>query len=228
METSVVIAGGLGCLAVVVVLVIVLAVVGHRRERERKERLQYWAVRNHWQYQPHPRVEWWRRMPGRNRRGVSLALMGVLGGRPVAVAEYSYTTTSTTNNSDGSTSSSSTTHHYVLYVVRLREPWPAVAVHRRGAMSRFGRTLFGDRATALGYEPFDSAYRISAERPETVRQVFGRDLVAEHVAGRLPEWSLHGDELMSTEAGRIAEPERIPGRFGALVRIADLIETPRS
>ncbi|MFD0583900.1 hypothetical protein [Dactylosporangium darangshiense] len=224
MDSSVVL-GGAVCLGAFLALAIVVAVLSARRERRRREMLQYWAVRNQWQYQPRPQVEWWRRMPGRNRRGVTLALSGLVGGRPVSIAEYHYTTTSTTPGANGATSTTSSTHHYVLYVVRLPRSWPAVAVHRRGAMSRFGRTLFGDRATALGHEPFDSAYRISADRPELVRGMFGRDLVAEHVAGRLPEWTLHGDELMTYEAGRIADPAAIPARFAALVRIADLLES---
>ena len=134
-------------------------------------------------------------------------------------AEYQYTTTTGTSET-----STTTTHHYVLYVARLRQQWPAVAVQHRGAVSRFGRALFGDRATAIGYEPFDSAYRISADRPEAARAIFRRGLVDEHVAGRLPEWSLYGDELMTYETGRIDDPEAIPARCAPLVRVADLIE----
>lgn len=223
MDASVFVLGGV-CIALVFTLLIVAAVITRRRERERRELLHAWAVRNRWQYVPQPSTQWWPRLPGRNRRGVSLALNGTVGGRPVSVGEYSYTTTSTTTGADGTTSTTSQTHHFLIWVVRLRAAWPAVSVHRRGAMSRFGRTLFGDRATALGYEPFDSAYRISAERPEMVRGLFGRELVAEQLAGRLPEWSLAGDELMAVENGRLAEPDGIPARFGPLVRIADLIE----
>jgi hypothetical protein len=224
MDSSVVL-GGAVCIGAFLTIAIVFAVIARRRERQRREALQYWAVRNHWQYQPRPDVEWWRRMPGRNRRGVVLALSGTVGGRPASIAEYMYTTTSTTTGADGATATTSSTHHYVLYVVRLRHAWPTIAVHHRGAMSRFGRTLFGDRATALGYEPFDSAYRVSAERPEAAREIFGRSLVAEHVAGRLPEWSLYGDELMTYVTGRIGDPAMIPAQFAALVRIADLIES---
>ncbi|MGI5245900.1 hypothetical protein [Dactylosporangium sp. CA-139066] len=223
MDSSVVLGMG-GCLGAFLVLAIVAAVLGHRKERRRVEALQYWAVRNRWQYQPRPDVDWWQRMPGRNKRGVEFALSGTVGGRAVAVAEYTYTTTSTTGVGD-SASTTTSTHHYVLYVVRLRRSWPSIAVQYRGAMSRFGRALFGDRATAIGYEPFDSAYRISADQPEAARAVFGRELVAEHVAGRLPEWSLYGDQLLTYETGRIADPDAIPGRLGSLVRVADLIES---
>jgi hypothetical protein len=223
MDSSVVV-GGAVCLGAFLALAIVLAVAARRRERRRREALQVWAVRSGWQYRPRPQVEWWRRMPGRNKRGVALALSGVVGGRPASAAEYSYTTTSTTHYG-ASVQSTSSTHHYVLYVVRLRGPWPAMAVQRRGAASRFGRALFGDRATAVGYEPFDSAFRVSAEHAEQVRGLLGRELLAEHVAGRLPDWSLHGDELMTMETGLIADPAIIPGRLAALVRIADLLES---
>ncbi|WP_433211541.1 hypothetical protein ACQP00_50700 [Dactylosporangium sp. CS-047395] len=226
MDSSLIVAG-IACVGAVFVLVIILAVIGRRRERQRRELLEVWAVRNRWQYVPRPPNEWWRRLPGRNSRGVALALSGQLGGRPVSVGEYSYTTTSTTSGADGTTSTSSQTHHFVVWVVRVRGSWPALSVHRRGAMSRFGRTLFGDRATALGHEAFDSAFRISADRPEMVRTVFGQALVAEHLAGRLPDWSLRGDELMVVESGRLTEPDAIPARFGPLVRVADLLEAPR-
>ena len=224
MDTSV-IAAGLGCFGVVVVLAIVAGVVGHRREKARKEALQAWAVRNRWEYRLAPQQEWWRHLPGKNRRGVTLALTSVLGGRPVAVGEYSYTESHTTSNADGSSSTSSTTHRFVVYVVRMRAAWPALTVRRRGGMSKLGRSLFGDRPTALGYEPFDSAYKISAERPEIVRVAFGQQLVADHVAGLLPEWSIFGDELMVVMSGRIGVPDELPGRFAPLLRIAGLLET---
>jgi hypothetical protein len=212
------------CFAAVVALIVVAVVVARRRARQRRELFEGWAAYHRWQYVPSPPNEWWRRLPGRNGRGVSFALSGVVGGRPVSVAEYSYTTTSA---GSGDSPSSSTTHHFVIWVVRVRGSWPAISVHQRGAMSRFGRVLFGDRATALGYQPFDSAFRISAERPELVRDVFGRDLVAEQLSGRVPEWSLFGDELMVVESGRLSEPDGIPARFGPLMRLADLIEAPR-
>ncbi|MEV6925859.1 hypothetical protein AB0M46_15365 [Dactylosporangium sp. NPDC051485] len=224
MDLSPLLLAGGACLGVLLVFAIVVGVVQHRRERRRREGLQQWAAHNGWRYEPRPAVDWWRRLPGRNRRGVTLALTGLVGGRTVSIAEYSHTTTTTTPGPDGVGTTSPSTHRYVVYLVRLRQALPGLAVHRRGAVSRFGRALFGDRPTALGHEPFDRAYRISAERPDVVPAVFRRDLVAEHVAGRLPEWSLHGAELMTFETGRIDDPATIPGRFAALVRLADLIE----
>ena len=223
MDASVVVAG-LVCGALIVASVGGLVYLTRKQERERREVLRDWAARNGWQYVAAPETQWPQRLPGRNGRGVRFALSGAVGGRPVSVAEYTYTTSAP--SSDGS-STTSQTHHLVVLVVRVRGSWPPMAVHRRGAASRFGRTLFGDRATALGYEPFDAAFRISADVPDAVRAVFGRDLVAEQLAGWLPEWSLSGDELMVAERGRLTEPDGIPARFGPLVRVAELIDGSR-
>ena len=94
-------------------------------------------------------------------------LSGVVDTYPVSVAEYSYTrtSTSTTRNADGtsSTSTSSTTYHFVVVVVRLPRPGPSVEVQPRHGLSKLGRAIFGDRATAIGYEPFDRAFRICGQ-----------------------------------------------------------------
>lgn len=215
---------GIACLGVVIVLVIIASVVAARRERERREALQVWAKRHGWQVVERPDVEWGRRMPGRNRRGVSLALFGTVDGRPVSIADYSYTTSSTSTDANGASQTTTTTHHHVAVVVRLRMPRPTVAVHRRGGGSKLWRSLFGDRATAIGYEAFDSAYRVSAADPTLVRAVLGGPLVAEHVAGRLPDWSVEGNELLTFFQGRIGAPEQIPAQIGPLLRVAALLE----
>src|SRR5262249_29374438 len=149
----------IGLVGVAVLLVSLLAwaiVTAVRRERARRAALQAWAARYGWKYYENPRTAWQRRMPGRGR--VHLMLSGVLEGFAVSVADYSYTETrsSTTSNADGtsSTSTSSTTYHYVAVVVRLPYPAPVRAVQPRHGLSKLGRALFGDRATAIGYEPF--------------------------------------------------------------------------
>ncbi|MET7394615.1 hypothetical protein ABZS66_14095 [Dactylosporangium sp. NPDC005572] len=215
---------GVGCVGLFLVAVIAGAVVARRKERERVERIRQWAGAAGWRLEVRPQVEWGRRMPGRNRRGVSLAVSGQLDGRPVTAAEYSYTTTTSTGTNG---TSSTTTYHYVILVVGMRGVWPVVAVHRRGKLSRFGRALFGDRATAVGYKPFDRDYRVTADDPARVRGVLGRDLIAAHAAGRLPQWSLGGRELLTFREGRIVQPEALPAELAPLVRVADLIEPPR-
>jgi hypothetical protein len=209
------------------VLIVVGAVVSARRERQRREALRLWAARHGWTYAEQPTTDWGARLPGHNRRGVSLMLSGVLGGYPVSVADYSYThtTTSTTRNADGtsSTSTSSTTYHFVVVVVRLGRPGPPVEVQPRHGLSKLGRALFGEAATAIGHEPFDSAFKISAKDPAAARHLVGPRLAAEHLAGRVPAWSLRGVELMTYQRGRLGEPERIPGLVAPLVRVASLL-----
>lgn len=208
-------------------LLVVAAVHGVRQERRRVEALRAWAHAQGWRFVDAPRAEWTSRMPGRNRRGVSLALVGVMHGQQVSVAEYRYTetSTSTTTNAGGgsSTSTSSRTHHFVVVVVHLDRPGATIAVHPRGALSRLGRTVFGDRATAIGDERFDSQWRVSAPDPATVRGFIGPALAAAHVAGQVPHWSLQGTELMTYEHGRLADPARIPGLVTPLLRVAGLL-----
>jgi hypothetical protein len=210
------------CFGGFITLVVVLAVIARRNERERQDALFQWATQHEWQMTRRPPVQWGRRLPGEHKRGVSLAINGTLAGRPVAIGEYSYTTTSSAGP-NGATSTQ--THHYVVTVVWLRRPVPTVAVFRRGSMSKLGRTLFGDRATAIGYEAFDNAFRVAANDPRLVPTVIRPSLVAEQLAGRLPEWSVEGQELLAWREGRIGDPHSIPAQFGPLLHVADLIES---
>jgi len=221
MESWLVAGAGTVVCGVLIALLVMAVVVSARKERERQQTLGRWAAQHGWHVTHHPKVAWGRRMPGRNRRGVSLALSGRIGGRPVTIAEYSYTQTST---SADNRSQSSTTYRHVLMIARLARPAATVAVFRRGAMSRFGRSLFGDRATAIGYEPFDSAYRVAADDARLVRTVLVPQLVTEHIAGHLPDWSLEGDELLTFRDGRIEDTATILPGFAPLLRVADLID----
>jgi hypothetical protein len=212
--TGIVVCGGF-----VVALLVLLIVVNHRREKARRLALEQWALAHEWQIIRRPQVDWGRRMPGRNKRGVSLAVSGMLHGRPATIAEYSYTTT--TSGANGTTSTE--THRFVLLLIRLGREHPTMAVHRRSGLSKLGRTLFGDKPTAIGYEPFDSKYRITG----AVGSVLAPALVNEHVADALPVWSLEGRELLTYRVGRIGDPATIPGQLEPLLRVADLIEPRR-
>jgi hypothetical protein len=217
------------CIIGFIAVTVVLGVLSVRQSRARMAALKDWALRNEWTVTWRPPVTWGNRMPGRNRRGVTLAVSGMINGRPVTIAEYSYTTsTTTTTGSAGTggptTRSSTTTHRYVVLVVRLSRSYPSVGVYHRGALSRLGRSLFGDKSTALGEEEFDRAFRVTADQPGLVSTVLSRDLVAAHLAGQVPEWSVEGTELMTYRAGSIAEPGAIPGEFAPLLVVADLIE----
>jgi len=218
------IVGVVACFGVALALVITLAVWSSRRERARVDALGQWASGHGWTVATRPAVDWGQRMPGHNRRGVTLALSGGLGGRSVTIAEYFYTQTTHHTRANAASTSTTRTYQYVLLVVRLQRPGPTMAVVERGALSRFGRVLFGDSATAVGQEDFDRAYRVVSKDPMAM---LSPSLVAEHVAGRLPEWSLHGNELMTYRGGRIGEPASIPDQFGPLLRVAELLDHPR-
>jgi hypothetical protein len=216
--------GVVACFGAVLALVIGLAVWSARRERARVDGLRQWAAARGWTLAQRPDVDWGQRLPGHNRRGVTLALSGVLSGRPVTIAEYFYTRTTYNTTANAASTSTTRTYQYVLLVVRLERPGPTMAVVERGALSRFGRVLFGDTASAVGQEDFDRAYRIVTKDPMAM---LGPALLREHVEGRLPEWSLYGDELLTYRGGRIGNPESIPDQLGPLLRVAELLDRPR-
>jgi hypothetical protein len=211
--------GGGGLFALLAVLVVVGVMVGARRERERQDRIRQWAARYGWHVAKSPTMDWAKRLPGQNRRGISLMVSGRMHNRPVGVAEYFYTTEST--NSNGS--SSTTTHYYLVTAVRLTESYPPLAVQPRGALSRLGRAMFGDNATATGHDPFDRQFRVHTRDPAYARALVGPALITEHLAGRIPEWSLAGYDLLTWQTGRLSDPRQIPTLAAPLLRVADLL-----
>lgn len=164
-------------------------------------------------------AEWAQRLPGGNRHGVSLLVSGWLRNRHVGVAEYSYTTES--RNSDGSRDT--TTYRFIAIAVRLTASYPPLAVHARGALSRLGRAMFGDNATATGHGAFDRKFRVQARDPAYARTMVGPALITEHLAGRVPEWSLAGYDLLTWQYGELSDPRQIPILAAPLVRVADLL-----
>jgi hypothetical protein len=159
------------------------------------------------------------RLPGRNRRGVSLLISGVVSGRPVSVAEYSYRTSS--RNSDGT--DSTTTHHYIVTGVRLDTQYAPIAVVSRGALSRLGRNVFGDNAAATGHDGFDREFRVDTKDPALARTLLGPALIAEHLADRVPDWSLAGLDLLTWQPGQIKDPDQIATLAARLVRVTELM-----
>jgi hypothetical protein len=216
-------------LVALVIATIVLLVRTMAAERERIARIERWARENDWCVRHRPEAGWTDRLPGRARRGLSLEVRGSAHGYPVAVAEYSYATTTTTPtpttapNGTGGTTTSTTTHHFVVTVVGLGAAHPPVAVLPRGAVSRLGRALFGERLTAVGHPEFDRLFRVRTDHPDLARSVLGPALVKEHLAGTVPVWDLAGYELLTWETGRIDDPRWIPARTDALVRVAMLM-----
>jgi len=214
---------GVGC-AVLVALIVVGIVVSVRRDRRRRAALRQWAAAHGWTYTERPSVEWARRLPGTRSRGLTLMLSGVVDGYPVSVADYYYQTESTSSASSttGTTSTSTTTHHLVVVAVRLGRAGPTVGVAPRHGLSKLGRAIFGEGRTAIGYEPFDKEFKVTAKDPAAARQLIGPALAAEHLAGRVPAWSLKGTDLLTFHQGRLTDPARIPELVGPLVRVAML------
>lgn len=202
-----------------IALLVVLIVVSVRRERERHRRIRYWVARHGWTIVTRPVVDWEARLPGQNRRGVSLLVHGMMHGRVVAVAEYSYTTESM---SDSQGNRSTTTHYLIVTAVRLDVPYPPIAVESRGALSRLGRAMFGDNATAIGDDEFDRRFRVRTRSPAMAQNLLGPALVAEHLAGRVPPWSLASQDLLSWQAGQIGDPRQIATLAARLLRVAQL------
>jgi hypothetical protein len=210
----------LGCVGLLA-LIVVLIVFSVRRERQRQARIRQWAERRGWTVTVRPRgIEWTSLLPGRNRRGVSLLLSGTLYGRPVAIAEYSYTVTTSTGTSGGSTT---VTYNFIVTVARLPAWYPPVAVQPRGAMSKLGRSIFGDNAAATGHEEFDRRFRVVTKDPAASRALIGPALVGEHLAGRIPGWSLAGQDLLTWQVGPIKDPSQLETVAAPVLRIADLL-----
>ncbi|MEV5837761.1 hypothetical protein [Nocardia sp. NPDC052112] len=218
--------------AALAVLVIVLALVmgmpimliavalplAVRAERRRKGVLWQWAARHGWSYAEHSWAQWVSRLPGGGRRALGVTLSGMVGGRWVTVAEHSYTTTSSSGDS-----TSTQTHHYLAVVVVLDRPLPSVAVTGRGAMSKFGRALFGDKPTATGNAEFDARFRIKSADPNFARWLVSKPLIDAHLAGIVPDWSLVGQDLLTYRPGRLRDPNTIPALTTPLTHVADLL-----
>jgi hypothetical protein len=207
-------------IAVTVVVMIALVVWRTRRERAREAEVSQWAASRGWTVTPRPGdIEWTSRLPGNNRRGVSLILSGTVYGWPVRVAEYSCTTSS--SGPDGA--SNSTTHRYVVTAVRLAAWYEPIAVESRGGISRLGHAIFGDNAAATGHADVDRQFRVQTKDPAISHGMVGPALIAEHLAGQIPTWSLAGQDLLAWQKGRISDPSRIEALAAGLIRVATLI-----
>ncbi|MTE12477.1 hypothetical protein [Nocardia aurantiaca] len=217
MEAAVLVLGVL--IGIPLMLLAVLLPIAVLAERDRKRRLHEWAKANGWTFQERSSAPWTTRLPGRNRRGLGVTLTGIVNGRWVTVAEYRYETTSSTGES-----TTAKTHRYIAVLVLLDRAHPSLAVRERGMMSQFGRALFGDKPTATGNVMFDARFRIDAADAGYAKAMVGPHLVAAHIAGAVPQWSLVGNELLGfTPAGKLKDPNLIPWYAGQLSRVADLL-----
>lgn len=209
------------CFSLVVFLGVTVALVTFvsRRHRARREHLRQWTAQYGWTINESPSVDWGARLPGGNTGGVSRTICGTFGGRPVCVGDYSHV--DHYQNNDGTRSPVRV--GYVVVVVRLPTPYPTVAVQPRGALSKLARALTGDGGTGIGAADFDRRFRIVADDPLAAQRLLVPALVAAHLAGEVPPWSILQNELMTYYPGNIDRPEQIPGLAAPLVRVADLL-----
>jgi hypothetical protein len=224
-------AGCVGAFGGLVFLVLHLRRQAVERQNARLATLSSWAAAYGWQFYHRPQVSWSGRLPQGDRRAVLMAMVGMIGGRPVTVAEYTYVEehmhhmTGIHDVHGGPGHRSETSYHLVVAIVYLRQPGPSMTVFRRGGLSRLGRGLFGDGATAIGNEPFDRDYRLRAHDAAQARAVMTPELVHAQVAGHVPAyWSLAGNELLAYRHGRVADPNTIPAEVAPLQWLADRLD----
>jgi hypothetical protein len=94
---------------------------------------------------------------------------------------------------------------------------------RYGALSRLGRSMFGDNAAATGHAAFDRQFRVQTRHPALAHSLLGPALITEHLAGRVPEWSLADRDLLTWQYGYISSPDQIVTFAAPLVRVAQLL-----
>jgi hypothetical protein len=87
-------------------------------------------------------------------------------------------------------------------------------------MSKLGRALFGT-GSATGNAEFDKRFTVAGD-PLALPPA----LVAAHLAGAVPGWSLYGTDLMTWRQGRIADPAQIFQLAAPLFPVADHLAGP--
>ena len=213
-----------GCLVAVALLIALVAVASRGRSHRRRTRLQQWSEANGWTLVAKPVVDWGSRLPGGNKHGVSLALFGELWGRHTSIGEYSFAETTTTSAPDGhggtTGATTTSTHQYVVVVLHLDQPSGYLGVLPRGVLSRWGLTLFGG-GSSIGQEAFDKHYRVVGD-PATAAYRLPGELIAAHVEGTAPLWTLYGTELVTWFPGRI-DLDRVADLAGPLHQVATML-----
>ncbi|MET8779712.1 hypothetical protein AB0H49_28930 [Nocardia sp. NPDC050713] len=190
-----------------------------RRRRAAGQTFSEWGTPHGWRFEMAPLVPWTARLPGRNPTGLGATLTGELGGHQVTVADYSYQT-SAWNGQIVHT----TTHRFVVVVVLLERPYPPVAVVDVAALSEPGSALFSDVPVTTGHRDFDHRFRVTAVDTNYARLLVGPQLIAAHLEGVVPRWSLAGHELLSYQTGRLGDPDAIPDLAAPVLHLATLIE----
>ena len=111
----------------------------------------------------------------------------------------------------------------VVVVVYLPSPGPTIAVGPRGPRRGLLAALFDASAADTGIAEFDRRFRVTTPTPSVIRQVLGPHLIAEHLAGRAPTWSLANNELLTWLDGTIDNPAAVSHYVASALRIARLL-----
>ncbi|WP_431970789.1 hypothetical protein [Nocardia sp. bgisy134] len=208
---------------VAVLLTAVFGVLLPLRARTRRaagQTFDQWATRHGWRFAHSPHESWTARLPGHDPEGLGVTLTGELGGRQVTVADYCFQTNAWTGEIV-----STTTHRYVVVAMLLERPYPPVAVVDVAALSQPGSALFCDAPITTGHREFDDRFRVMAVDANYARLLVGPPVIAAHLAGVIPRWSLAGHELLTYRTGRLEDPDAISDLAAPLLHLASLIES---
>ncbi|MBM7785702.1 hypothetical protein [Tenggerimyces flavus] len=215
---EIVLVGGVVLILIVVGLVLAIMVPLLNRARRREElwasTVASWAsAQGFTAYPEGTPVRWTERLPGTRAVGVRFLFAGQRAGRTVGLAEYEYHVT---------TQSGTSTHRFLVCVVSVEGTYPPIEVVERSGGSQLWRWLTGPADTEIGVAEFDERYRIATESPEVARQLVGPALVAAHVAGSVPPWSLYGSDLLAYWPGRLDPATALPS-LDAVLQVAELL-----
>jgi hypothetical protein len=59
--------------------------------------------------------------------------------------------------------------------------------------------------------------------PDLARRLIGRPLANEHVTGRVPTWTVQGQDLYTLQGSSPIVPGEIPAQLSSLLLVADLL-----
>jgi hypothetical protein len=212
----------LGFIALVgVVFFTVVHFVDAVPERRRRDRIRQWAAQLGWTEQDPRTAPWTSRLPGTDPHGVSLMFSGEVDGRRFTVAEYTHIPSQPVRRP--STSRTGPPRHLVVVAIPVEASHPPVSVRPRGVLSRLRRIVGHGSAVATGNTGFDRQFQVTTEDPAAARRLLGPTLVTEHLAGRVPPWSVAGTELLGHWLGRIENPNQVRGLVASLARLAQLL-----
>ncbi|WP_377267709.1 hypothetical protein [Peterkaempfera sp. SMS 1(5)a] len=214
-------------IAVLLVLVVLAVLASKALDRSYRARTAEWAAKHGWVYREGGGGPWCSQLDQGMKRGVKFQLEGTRRGRHVLVAHWWFTTRETewvsgSGDEGWHWETRIKTHLRMVVVVRLPVPCPDMRVEERGRGSRLGRSLGLRDPAAIGHDAFDRAFRIRAANPTVGRRLLTRQLVAAHLARRVPLWSVRGFDLVSTWEGKVRADAILP-RVEVLLDVADLL-----